>query len=118
MAKLHVYTYSACSTCRKALRWLRDSGVPFEEHPIRETPPSPDALRLGIKTCGGLRRVLNTSSRDYRDLGLKDRLDSMAEAEVFALIRGNGNLVKRPFLVGESFALAGFKPDEWSRRIR
>jgi arsenate reductase len=117
MARLKVYIYSKCSTCRNALKWLDEKGVSYETAPIRETPPSPVELERALKASGNIRKLLNTSSQDYRDLGLKDRLDSLSNAEVFALLQENGNLVKRPFVVTGKTAFSGFKADEWAERL-
>ena len=42
---LKAYTYAKCSTCRKAVKFLRDHHVEFKELSIRETPPSRDELK-------------------------------------------------------------------------
>lgn len=116
---LTIYTYAKCSTCRNATRWLRDQGVQFDERPIRETPPSAAELSAMLKAHGGnLRRLFNTSSQDYRDLGLTDRMDALAPAEAFRLMAKNGNLVRRPFVLGPNVALVGFDESTWGRLLR
>jgi arsenate reductase len=114
-----VYTYSNCSTCRDAVKWLRARGVAFIEKPIRETPPSVAELErmLGYQN-GKLRRLFNTSGQDYRALGLADKLPAMTETEALALLAGNGRLVKRPFVLGDTFGLVGFDQAEWARVAR
>lgn len=113
---LRVYCYERCSTCRKALKWLENHDLAFESVAIRETPPTEAELDKMLEYYGGeIRRLFNTSSQDYRDAGLKDRLDSMSSSAAFDLLRGNGNLVKRPFVIGPNdIALVGFDPDRWS----
>jgi arsenate reductase len=75
-------------------------------------------LRAMLGHCGGeLRRLFNTSGRDYRALGLKDRLPAMTRDEALALLAANGNLVKRPFALGPDFGLTGFDEAAWSRRF-
>jgi arsenate reductase len=114
---LTVYLYQNCSTCRNAKKWLLERGIAFEEKAIRETPPSIEELtRAGAEL--GMSRLFNTSGGDYRALGLKDRLPGMSRDEAFALLAANGNLVKRPFVIGDGVALTGFKPDEWEKAIR
>ncbi len=111
---LKVYTYAACSTCRAATRWLRDHGFAFQEVPIRETPPTPAELRKVLRTRGGaVRRLFNTSGRDYREQQLGEKLPALSDAEALAMLAGNGNLVKRPVLLGDGVALAGFDEAEW-----
>lgn len=110
-----VYTYSKCSTCRKATAWLRARGIEFQERPIRETPPPAAELGAALKAQGGnLRRLFNTSSQDYRDLGISERLEALAPAAAFALMAKNGNLVRRPFVIGPGVALNGFDEAAWA----
>jgi arsenate reductase len=115
-----VYTYASCDSCRKAVKWLRAAGVEFVEKPIRETPPSLTELRAMLKHLGGsaeLRRMFNTAGQDYRALGLKDALPGMTEAEALGLLAKNGNLVKRPFLLGKAVGLVGFDEKVWTERL-
>ena len=111
---LTVYTYAKCSTCRAATKWLQERGVPFEERPIRETPPSLAELRRMLAARDGeIRRLFNTSGADYREQGLGDTLPGLSEVAALALLAGNGNLVKRPFALGDGVALTGFDAGAW-----
>jgi len=111
---LKVYEYAKCSTCRKARQWLDDHGQRYERVPIRETPPTPHELQVALNRYeGNIKRLINTSSADYRESGLKDELDQLTPEEVFERLQQNGNLVKRPFLISEQVCLAGFKEAEW-----
>jgi arsenate reductase len=113
-----IYAYKNCDACRKALRWLTENGVAHEVVPIRETPPRPAELAAALEVLGGdLRRLFNVSGGDYRALNLKDRLPDMTAAEALALLAANGNLVKRPLLVGDGIALAGFREDAWREAL-
>jgi len=121
---LKLYVYAKCSTCRNAVKWLRDRGIVFTEHAIRETPPNVSELRTMLAAYGGdseLRRIFNTSGMDYRAQGLAQKLPEMSLDEALALLGKNGNLVKRPFLIGDhegrSVALVGFKEPEWAARF-
>ena len=111
---LKFYEYKKCGTCRKAAKSLHSKGVSFTAIPIRERPPTPAELRRMLKIYGGnLRRLFNTSGEDYQRLNLKTRLAAMSEAEAIALLAANGNLVKRPFVLGDTWGAVGFKPEEW-----
>jgi arsenate reductase len=113
-----VYTYAKCGTCRDALKWLDQHGIPYEIKAIRETPPTPAELKSALKLMGGdLRKLFNTSGQDYREHGLKDRLPTLSEAQAIVLLSENGNLVKRPFLIGDGTALVGFKPEIWRKAL-
>ncbi len=113
-----IYTLKTCDSCRKAVKWLRENGIPFEEIPIREQPPTLPELRLALKSANGdIRKLFNTSGQDYRALNLKDSLPTMPEAEALALLAANGNLIKRPFLIKGDLALTGFNPENWSSSL-
>ena len=115
---LKIYTYANCDTCRRAMKWLRAHGLATSEHPIRETPPTVPELRVMLAALGGeLRRLFNTSGRDYRELKLGEKLPAMDQAAAFKLLAQNGNLVKRPFLLGPDVALIGFDEKAWSRAL-
>ncbi|MEO5716191.1 MAG: arsenate reductase family protein [Luteolibacter sp.] len=113
-----VYAYSNCDSCRKAIKWLDENGIDYELKAIRETPPTPDELRAAIKLLSGdLRPLFNSSGADYRQLGIKERMSSLTDEDAISLLSQNGNLVKRPFLIGENRLLTGFKPDVWKRAL-
>ena len=111
--KLRIYAYKNCDTCRRALKWLSARVIPHEVIPIRDQPPTVPELKQALAATGEIRRLLNTSGGDYKSLGLKDKLPSMGEADALALLAANGNLVKRPFLIGKEIVLLGFKEPEW-----
>jgi arsenate reductase (glutaredoxin) len=115
---MKIHTYVKCDTCRKAVKWLRANGLAFEEIPIRETPPSPNELRRMLAFYDGdLRRLFNTSGQDYRALGIKDKLADLTPDEAITLLAGNGNLIKRPFLLGGDGGLVGFREEEWAKAL-
>ena len=112
---LDVYTYAKCSTCRKATAFLKARGVPFREVPIRERPPGVPELKRMLAAVGGdVKRLFNTSGQDYRALGMKDKLPAMTDAAALALLAGNGNLIKRPFVLAGARGLVGFAPEAWA----
>lgn len=112
---LTVYAYRGCDTCRKAIARLAASKTPFTEIAIREQPPTAAELRRVLAAVGGdLKRLFNTSGQDYRTLGIAAKLAKLDEAGAIALLTKNGNLCKRPVVLGPKTALVGFKPEEWT----
>lgn len=113
-----IYAYRNCDSCRKALKWLQERGIAAEVREVRETPPSPFELKIALAALGGdIRKLFNTSGADYRELGLKDRLQEMSQEEAISLLSSRGNLVKRPLFLGEGVVLAGFKAEEWAAAL-
>ena len=110
--------YPRCSTCKKAQKWLDEHQLPYTVRDIKEDNPTADELREWVARSGlPLKRFFNTSGIQYKALGLKDKLPGMSEDAQFALLATDGMLVKRPILVGENFALTGFKEAEWMERL-
>ena len=113
-----VLVYRKCSTCLKALKWLDENGVNYEERPIVEQNPTFDELKEWHGKSGlPLKKFFNTSGLLYKDLGLKDKLPMMSEEEQLRLLATDGMLVKRPLVVGEEFVLTGFKEKEWAEKM-
>ncbi len=113
-----VLVYRKCSTCQKALKWLEECGVAYEERPIVEENPTYEELKeWQAKSELPLKKFFNTSGLLYKDMGLKDKLKEMSEEEQLRLLATNGMLVKRPLVVGEDFVLTGFREKEWEEKI-
>ena len=113
-----VLVYRKCSTCQKALKWLEDNQVAFEERPIKEENPSYEELKEWYQKSGlPLKKFFNTSGLLYKELQLKDKLPAMTEDEQLELLATDGMLVKRPLVVGDDFVLTGFKEAEWKERM-
>lgn len=114
-----LYIYSKCSTCQNALQFLKRKKILFICKEIVETPPSIEELRIMLDYVGGnLKKIFNTSGQLYRDMQLTEKLKSISEEDAILLLSQYGMLVKRPFLLGDSFGLLGFKEIEWSQIIR
>jgi Spx/MgsR family transcriptional regulator len=109
MAKLRVYHYPQCSTCKKALKWLSTNDVEVELIDIVQHPPSKAELREVLKTAAvPLKTLFNTSGVSYREGGFGERLPSMSEAEAIDALAKDGKLIKRPLVLGKGVALVGF----------
>jgi len=110
--------YPKCSTCKKAKAWLDSQEATYDERHIVDDNPTVDELRAWHELSGlPLRRFFNTSGMRYRELGLKDKLPTMAEEEMLELLASDGMLVKRPLLVLDDAVLVGFRQDEWAKAL-
>jgi arsenate reductase len=108
-----VYLLNTCSTCRKAVVWLREQGIAFEAIDITTSPPSLERLCEALEQLGGRSRLFNTSGQSYRALG-SARVKAMEDADALAALAADGRLIKRPFLVTASGRITtGFRPEEW-----
>ena len=111
-----LYAYSGCSTCRKAVAWLRAQGLDPEIVEITNQPPSLEELGQGLAQLGR-GRLFNTSGQSYRALGAA-AVKAMDDGQALAALHADGRLVKRPFVVArDGRILIGFRPEEWAQLL-
>lgn len=111
--------YPKCSTCKKARKWLDESGVEYTLRDIKTDNPTAEELKTWWKISGlPLKRFFNTSGNIYKEMKLKDKLLEMSEEEQLVLLATDGMLVKRPILVGEDKVLVGAKEKEWEEYLK
>jgi arsenate reductase len=116
------FEYAACSTCRKAKRWLDDHGVAYRAVPIVESPPAPDELsRLVDKSGISIERWFNTSGQSYRALMArmgKEKFSTLAPSEKLRLLAADGKMIKRPVLVAGGQVIVGFDESRYASLAR
>ncbi|KQU57897.1 arsenate reductase family protein [Rossellomorea sp. RS05] len=106
------YSYPKCGTCRKAKKWLEQEEVDFNEIHIVEEPPSKETLKdLYEKSGLPLKKFFNTSGMKYRELGLKDKVNTASEDELLELLASDGMLIKRPLTTDGQKVTLGFKEE-------
>ena len=109
--------YPKCTTCQRAKAWLDARGVRYDLRDIKTERPSEEELSLWQRASGlPLRKFFNTSGLLYKAMDLKNKLPSMSEGEMLALLASDGMLVKRPLLIGDDFVLVGFCEEEYEKR--
>ncbi|MBW2191565.1 MAG: arsenate reductase family protein [Deltaproteobacteria bacterium] len=109
-----VYQYPNCSTCKKALRFLDEAGVDFKSKDIVVNPPSQALLAKALRLSGlPLKKLFNTAGKSYREGGFRDKLPTMSDDQALTALAKDGKLIKRPLVLGDGFALVGFREDDW-----
>ena len=98
---------------------MKTACVDYEYRNIKEERPTEDELReWHEKSCLPLKRFFNTSGLLYKELKLSERLKELDEDEQFALLSGDGMLVKRPILLTGGRVLVGFRENEWAEALK
>ena len=115
---IHVYQYSKCSTCRKALAWLERRGVAITKSDlVVDRIPVAKLKDLHRRSGLPIAKLFNTSGESYRAGGFKDRLPTMTDAEALEALAADGKLVKRPIVDSGTTVLVGFDEDAYARRF-
>ena len=114
---MDVFSYSRCSTCRKAMAWLADQGIAYQLHDIISEPPSRLHLSAAVKFFGDRKPLFNTSGQSYRSLG-PATIKAMSDEEALDALAADGKLIKRPFLQRpDGTFLVGFNPEVWKKTL-
>lgn len=101
-----VYTLKTCDTCRKALKWLDEKGIAYENRDVRADGISADAVTHIVASLGW-EKALNRRSKTWRDLPDDDKA-SLDRSKAIALINDNPTIMKRPVFVTEHEVMGGF----------
>ncbi|MET0339883.1 MAG: arsenate reductase family protein [Polyangiales bacterium] len=113
-----VFHYPACSTCKRALKWLDARGIARKDVHIVDQPPTKAQLKRALKESGKpLRGLFNTAGQSYRDGDFKTKLPTLTETQAIDALAADGKLIKRPLLLGDGFALVGFDEAEWKAKL-
>tara|TARA_Y100001968_G_scaffold252497_1_gene237974 strand:- start:676 stop:1023 length:348 start_codon:yes stop_codon:yes gene_type:complete len=114
---LKLFSYSSCSTCRRAIKWLENNEITFDLIDILETPPSIEMLISASELYGNRKYLLNTSGVIYRSIG-SEVVKKMSDNEFFDKLFSEPRLIKRPFLYKPTKCfLVGFKEGKWVEKL-
>lgn len=117
--KIRFYEYAACSTCKKARKWLESRKLAFETVAMVEHPPTARELLSWIRKSGiEPRKFFNTSGQVYRERKMGEKLGSMTVEQMADELAANGKLIKRPLLVAGEIVLVGFDEKAYARVLR
>lgn len=113
---MQFFGYKKCGTCRKAEKFLDEHNIEYKFIDITEQAPSVAQLKKILKQDGmEMKKLFNTSGVMYRELGMKDKLSQMTEAEALELLSKNGKLVKRPIAIHGNHSTVGFKQETFEK---
>ena len=114
---MKLFSYSSCSTCRRAIKWLKRNDIDFELIDILNNPPSKEMLILASEQYGDRKYLLNTSGLIYRSIG-SEVVKEMSDYDLFEKLSIEPRLIKRPFLYKPNKCfLVGFKEEKWAEKL-
>lgn len=110
--------YPKCSTCQKAKKWLEINNIEFiDRNIITETPTVEELTEWITKSGQEIKKWFNTSGVKYKELNLKEKLETMSEKEKIELLASDGMLIKRPIFISNKGALSGFQEAKWKEIV-
>ena len=117
MKKINFYSYSKCSTCRKAAKWLDKQDLEYQLIDIVKVPPLFKYLNLALEQYSSdKKRVFNIRGKAFKSINLD--IYSLSREEIIQLLLSDGKLIKRPFLVyEEKKVILGFNEIEYVKQF-
>ena len=115
MKKIIFYSYSKCSTCRKAAKWIESKDYQFQLIDIVKEPPMVNYLNLALdQYSDDTKKIFNTRGKAFKTLNLD--IDRLSKEEIIQLLLSDGKLIKRPFLIYEGKkVILGFNEIEYAK---
>jgi arsenate reductase len=97
MSKLTIYQKPTCSTCRQAVQFLKDSGMPFTSVNYYEQRFTKAQLKALLKKSGlAPREFLRTKEDLYKELNLAQT--TMSDDALIDLMVKYPDLIQRPIV--------------------
>jgi arsenate reductase (glutaredoxin) len=111
-AAVEVYWLPYCSTCQKAVGYLRERGAEISGYrDLKANPLSEDEVRELAAKVGGVETLFSRRAMKFRQMGLHER--TLDDDEMVRLMAQEYTFVTRPVVVRDERAAAGFS----ARRI-
>ena len=97
MAELTIYQKPTCSTCREAVRIVRESGQPFKAINYYEQPFTKSHLKALLKKAGlTAREIVRTKEDLYKSLKLSD--STLSDDQLLDQMIAHPDLIQRPLV--------------------
>lgn len=107
MKEVILYWLPNCSTCQKAEKFLESRNVKISEfRNLKENPLSREEVEKLAGRVGGADKLFSRRAIKYREMKLNER--ELSENEMLDLMSSEYTFIKRPVLVSNTKAIAGF----------
>lgn len=106
-----IFTSPSCTSCRKAIAWLKSHNIPMEERNIFKKPFTADEIKQILRlTEDGTEEIISKRSKQYQALDIN--LDELKLSELIDLLIAQPALVKRPLMMDDRRLQIGYNEDE------
>ncbi|EUJ39982.1 transcriptional regulator Spx [Brochothrix campestris] len=106
-----IYTTPSCTSCRKAVAWLKEHNIPFKEQNLFKQKLTRDQLKEILSLSeNGTDDVISQKSKAFQHV--KKDIDNYTLDELFTLMIENPTIMKRPILIDEKRLEVGFNQED------
>jgi len=117
MKNVVLYWLPHCSTCKKAAQFLDNQSVKISEfRNLKENPLSRGEVEKLAEKVGGANELFSRRAVKYREMKLNER--KLSDAEMLDLMASEYTFIKRPVLVFDDKAIAGFSEKSYKEFLQ
>jgi arsenate reductase len=117
MKKAVLYWLPNCSTCKKAAQFLENQNVEISGfRNLKENPLSREEVEKLAEKSGGADQLFSRRAIKYREMKLNKH--ELSEVEMLDLMASEYTFIKRPVLVSEERAIAGFSEKRYKEFLQ
>ena len=111
-----IYTQSSCSSSRKALKWLKENDIAYNEKRITSQPLTlAEFKHILSMTEEGTDEIIATNSNDFKNL--KVDIDQLSIQQLYNLIQQHPRMLRSPILMDEKRIQIGYNEMDIRRFI-
>ena len=111
-----IYTQSSCSSSRKALKWLKDNNIAYNEKRITSQPLTlAEFKQILSMTEEGTDEIIATNSNDFKNL--KVDIDQLSIQQLYNLIQQHPRMLRSPILMDKKRIQIGYNEMDIRRFI-
>ncbi len=97
---LTIYTSYNCTSCKKAMEWLKKHGIAHEEYNFFSRDLTNEEVKNMLRfTSNGFEEIVSERSKIYTRY--KEQIIDMKTSELITFIIENPSILKRPILVDD-----------------
>ncbi len=112
---LKIYGIKNCDSVRKAIKYFKSYGIPYEFIDFRETPVKDTEISKWLNTTD-IKTLFNTRGTTYRTLKLKELNLSDEDKQIWL---GKENmLIKRPVIAYGNDIIVGYNESEYLKKLQ
>lgn len=111
-----IYSQASCSSSRKALKWLKENGITYNEKRITSHPLTlAEFKEILSMTEDGTDEIIATNSNDFKSLDMD--IEQLSIQELYDLIQKYPRMLRSPILLDEKRIQVGYNEMDIRRFI-
>jgi regulatory protein spx len=111
-----IYTQSSCSSSRKALKWLKENNIAYNEKRITSQPLTlAEFKHILSMTEEGTDEIIATNSNDFKNLDVD--IEQLSIQQLYNLIQQHPRMLRSPILMDEKRIQIGYNEMDIRRFI-